>query len=428
MASDDAYFVTAGATLTVTAPGVLGNDTDAEGSTLTASLVSGPVEGSLTLNSDGSFSFDSTGVTASSVTFTYTASDGTATSNVAIVTVTIGNTPPVAADDTGSVSEDTPLVLSAPGVLGNDTDANGDSLTTVARRRPGERDADARHRRLVTYTPDPHFHGTDGFTSQASDGQAASVTASVVITVTPVNDLPAAADDSFEVVENGSLVSSIGVLANDTDADGESLAAVLVAGPSNGSIPLSPDGSFTYTPDFAFVGTDVFTYQASDGTGSSNVATATIVVAAAPRSNSLKAGYCSAAGGILPRAPSPWVSQDLVGLAADDIGFYVDLTISRIDRDLDFLEENDGTLVFVGAGTDIMLVRDDTWQAAFQAGLQYGWFGGVDETDEGIAVALGLLGGVQVATSFWITVNPQIAFADAGDQVYFLHLGANIAF
>ncbi|HYE98282.1 MAG TPA: Ig-like domain-containing protein, partial [Planctomycetota bacterium] len=537
VAGDDAYFVAAGATLNVPAPGVLGNDTDAEGTALTASLVSGPVAGSLTLNVDGSFSFDSTGVMASSVTFTYTASDGTASSNVAVVTVTIGNSPPVASDDTGSVSEDAPLVVSAPGLLGNDTDANGDPLTTTLVAGPTNGTLTLGTDGSYTYTPNADFHGTDGFTYQANDGQAASVTASVVITVTAVNDLPAAADDSFEAVQNSSLVDSIGVLANDTDADGESLAAVLVAGPSHGALTLSPDGSFTYTPDFAFVGTDAFTYQASDGKGPSNVATATILVAARSRSDSLKAGYCSAAvgepgagagaalllgaalvgllavrrraarggaallllacaataaqaqdaavpsrlvlqeeekpaerptleeptttpghdlldfgrleggvrvgvvgfshdfesdpqaaGGILLRAPSPWVSQDLVGLDADDIGFYLDVTISRIDRDLDFLDENDGTLVFVGAGTDITLVRDETWHAAFQAGLQYGWFGDVDETAEGIAVALGLFGGVQVASSFWITVNPQIAFADAGDQIYFLHVGAHLAF
>ena len=72
--------------------------------------------------------------------------------------------------------------------------------------------------------------------------------------------------------------ATTGVLANDTDADGDALTAVLVSTTSNGVLSLSEDGSFTYTPNSGFHGTDQFTYQASDGTLQSATATATITV------------------------------------------------------------------------------------------------------------------------------------------------------
>jgi VCBS repeat-containing protein len=89
VASDDAYAVIGGATLTVVAPGVLGNDSDADGDALTAQLVDAATKGTLTLDTNGALTYtpgeDATGTD----TFTYRAFDGLATSNLATVTITI---------------------------------------------------------------------------------------------------------------------------------------------------------------------------------------------------------------------------------------------------------------------------------------------------------------------------------------------------
>jgi hypothetical protein len=90
-----------------------------------------------------------------------------------------------------------------------------------------------------------------------------------------------AAGGSYTVTEGNTLtvLAASGVLANDTDADGDPLTASLVSGPSNAqSFTLNADGSFTYTPTAAFTGTDTFTYTANDGSLDSNIATATITV------------------------------------------------------------------------------------------------------------------------------------------------------
>ena len=103
--------------------------------------------------------------------------------------------------------------------------------------------------------------------------------AKVTIEVFDPNKAPFAVNDAYSTQVNTTLtVAEPGVLSNDTDDDKDSLTAVLVNGPSNGTVTLNADGSFTYTPNANFTGTDSFTYQAYDGTEYSNVATVTITV------------------------------------------------------------------------------------------------------------------------------------------------------
>ena len=77
---------------------------------------------------------------------------------------------------------------------------------------------------------------------------------------------------------NTTIGAGGGVLANDTDVEGDLLLASLVTGPSHGSLTFHSDGTFTYVPDPNFNGTDTFTYRANDGTDNSNLATVTINV------------------------------------------------------------------------------------------------------------------------------------------------------
>ena len=101
----------------------------------------------------------------------------------------------------------------------------------------------------------------------------------MTINVNATNDAPTAVDDAFTIAEDGTLDLDIagGVLANDTDPDGDALIASLVSGPANGTLTLNADGSLSYTPNANFNGTDTFTYSASDG-GLSDEATVTITV------------------------------------------------------------------------------------------------------------------------------------------------------
>jgi CSLREA domain-containing protein len=190
------------------------------------------------------------------------------------------NVPPLADDDSYDAFEDVPLAVAAPGVLGNDSDANGESLRAVLASAPAHGSLSLELDGSFLYSPDPNFSGSDAFTYVAEDpAGAASNVANVTIAVAPVNDPPFAAGDSYGTSEGTPLtVAAPGVLGNDSDPDSPALNAALLTGPSNGTLSLSPDGSFTYTPNDGFEGTDGFTYQASDGVAASAPANVTIAV------------------------------------------------------------------------------------------------------------------------------------------------------
>ncbi len=94
---------------------------------------------------------------------------------------------------------------------------------------------------------------------------------------------PIAANDAYTTTEGIPLViAAPGLLANDSDADGDSLTAILDTGPATGTLALAADGSLVYTPTLGYTGALTFTYTASDGMALSAPATVTITVAAAP--------------------------------------------------------------------------------------------------------------------------------------------------
>lgn len=191
----------------------------------------------------------------------------------------VENSPPVAQQDSYSVDWNETLTVSAPGVLGNDIDADGDVMTAVLADGPSHGTLQLSPNGSFTYAPGPDYHGTDSFTYRAFDGTAHSALATVSIAVVPPNLPPSAVGDSYSVSWNRTLqVAAPGVLGNDSDPNGDPLTAVWESGPSHGSLTLHANGSFSYTPTTGFVGSDTFRYRASDGALFSEIATVTIDV------------------------------------------------------------------------------------------------------------------------------------------------------
>ncbi len=273
-ATADSYATQRNVTLNITAPGVLANDVDVDtGDTLTAQLGVTTTNGVLTLNADGSFSYVPTAGYSGPDSFTYRAVDA-ANAQSALVTVTLdvvfNNMAPVAVDDAYTVAEDTTLVIpQATGVLANDTDPELSTLSAARISGPTPGGAlTLNSNGSFSFTPPLHASGDFTFTYQASDGSLPSNTATVTITVTPVNDAPVAVNDGpYTVAEEGVLTVPVatGVLANDTDVENNVLSAVLDTAPTKGLLTLNPDGSFGYTPFANEVGADSFTYKADDG-------------------------------------------------------------------------------------------------------------------------------------------------------------------
>ncbi|MEE8471513.1 MAG: Ig-like domain-containing protein [Dehalococcoidia bacterium] len=125
---------------------------------------------------------------------------------------------------------------------------------------------------------DPNLAGGSSVQNSATITSDQSPQTAVVIT-TIANQPPVAVDDAYTAYEDITLtVTAPGVLGNDSDPDNGAVTALLESGPSNGTLTLNSDGSFTYTPGLGFTGTDTFTYRAYDGAAVSNVATVTITV------------------------------------------------------------------------------------------------------------------------------------------------------
>jgi hypothetical protein len=125
----------------------------------------------------------------------------------------------------------------------------------------------------LVYTPNADYHGTDSFTFNATYG-AASVPATVSITVNPVNDLPVAVGQSVNTNEDTARAITLSA----SDRDGDALGYVIVSGPAHGALS-GAGANLIYTPAANYNGSDGFSFKASDGTDASNIATVTIAVA-----------------------------------------------------------------------------------------------------------------------------------------------------
>lgn len=272
-AANNAYATDEDVPLSVPAPGILGNDNDADGDTIIPILVSGVSNGNLVLHPNGSFTYTPGEDFNGSDSFTYKANDSAANSNTATVTITVNSVNDAPKADangpyTGTIGQ--PVQFDASG----STDVDG-TITTYAWDF-GDGDTGS--------GPNPtHIYTTiDTFTvvlTVTDNNGASDVDESTANIKDAPNQAPAAGDNAYTTNEDAALsVNAPGVLANDNDPDGDPISAVLVSNAANGSVSLYPDGDFVYFPNADYYGTDSFTYKAYDGEDYSNTATVTLTV------------------------------------------------------------------------------------------------------------------------------------------------------
>lgn len=298
--------------------------------------------GNLILNGDGSYTYavDNTNATVNSLsngqslteTFTYTITDkdGDTSSNTLTLTINGRNDPPNAVNDGIFITtEDTPLT-NIP-VLGNDSDPENNPLTvTSATISPEEGRVTINADGTLNFFPATNFNGTAVITYTISDGQGGTDTATVTITVSPVNDPPVAVNDTGHSPDGRPV--TVVVLDNDTDIDGTPLTVSKIAGVPvvpgeivtipEGVVTLNTDGTLTFAPNAGVQGNVVFSYEISDGNG--GTATADVAITVVPEPT------------VFPQGP--WTSVFLDYTLFGDQGYYPydDTDISFIRQPIPF--------------------------------------------------------------------------------------------
>jgi VCBS repeat-containing protein len=305
--------------LTVSYSGFVNGDT-------AASLATPPTPTTTATAASGVGTYPITATGAVSANYAISYVNGTLTVTPAMLTITANN-------ETRAYGAANPaLTVSYSGFVNGDTAASltpPPSVTTTA-----------------TTTSPP---GTYPIT--ASGAVSANYTMSYVngtLTI-EASSAPVAANDSYATNEDTQLtVPALGVLSNDTDVDGATLTAIVVAGPAHGTLTLSANGSFTYMPASNYNGADSFTYKANDGTLDSNVSTVTIAVNAVNDAPSFTKGADQA----LNEDPGPrsiaWATNVSAG-PADEAGQILNFVVSNNNTGLFAVQPTitpDGTLTF----------------------------------------------------------------------------------
>ncbi|MCV0400970.1 MAG: tandem-95 repeat protein [Nitrosopumilus sp.] len=183
---------------------------------------------------------------------------------------------PTAVDDSYSVDEDSLLTVFPDGILFNDSDVGNDFFSIIL-TNTGFGILALNQNGTFTYQPNENFSSTDSFTYALNNGTHNSNNATVTITVNPINDAPVALDDLAETQQNVPI--RIHVLENDSDVEDDSLNIILEVDPSITMGNATLDGSdVLFTPQANFVGKTSFSYRASDGDKTSNLANVTITI------------------------------------------------------------------------------------------------------------------------------------------------------
>ena len=253
-----------------TAPGVLGDDFGP--STISAQLSGTPEGGSVMLAPSGAYTFTPNVGHCGPASFKYKAFDGVAVSNEATVNIVV-NCVPDAVSDTVSVVEDTVTTIT---VLSNDTDPEGQplSMTAVTQAANGTV-AIVAGGMAVNYTPAANFFGSDSFTYTIRDARGDTDTATVNLTVTPVNDPPSFVLNSDQTVGEDAGPQTVSGLATAMSAgplnESSQALSFLIGNTNNALFSAQPavdaDGVLTYTPAANAYGSATVTVRIHDDGG-----------------------------------------------------------------------------------------------------------------------------------------------------------------
>ncbi len=263
--------------------------TDADGDSVTFAKSTDPAHGTVVVSADGTYVYTPSKDFNGEDSFVILADDGNTVNHVGYatvyITVTPDGDPPIAGDDSITIDEDTPSVIP---VLDNDSDPDasyGDKISIYRISTPAHGTAVVDDGGIL-YTPAADYNGTDSFTYTITDLDGKMDTASVSITINPVNDTPRGGNDTATVLEDHSV--TIDAAANDdvdetTNPTLEDVTITQVDDPAHGTAVIDAGlKTITYTPDANWFSPtnepEVFYYTATDSSGKSAQFSITVTV------------------------------------------------------------------------------------------------------------------------------------------------------
>ncbi|HHX8705895.1 TPA: tandem-95 repeat protein [Vibrio diabolicus] len=345
VAGPTSYTIDEDSVLTFSESQILANASDIEGDVELVGISYEGSDGIFTVNGDGTCSFAPNENFNGQVQLDVTIQDengATVDTHINVDVLPI-NDPPVSGDLAYTINEDSSITLSQEQLLAKAGDIDSENLEAINLSTDDNATIQYNDDGSYTITPDENYNGDLDLTFDIIDNDGGSVQVGLDITVNPVNDLPQAQDQQFTVEEDGTLLFTDADLlegASDIDGDDLSIENVLYTG-ADGVLTDNGDGTYSFAPNENFNGDVQFTFDVSDGTGSTP---AFIDVSVTPVNDPLVAGSTSYT--VQEDGQITISDEQLLANSSDVEGDVALANVSYSGNDGSFVDNGDGTYTF----------------------------------------------------------------------------------
>ncbi|HHF0544021.1 TPA: tandem-95 repeat protein [Vibrio alginolyticus] len=345
VAGPTSYTIDEDSVLTFSESQILANASDIEGDVELVGISYEGSDGIFTVNGDGTCSFAPNENFNGQVQLDVTIQDengATVDTHINVDVLPI-NDPPVSGDLAYTINEDSSITLSQEQLLAKAGDIDSENLEAINLSTDDNATIQYNDDGSYTITPDENYNGDLDLTFDIIDNDGGSVQVGLDITVNPVNDLPQAQDQQFTVEEDGALLFTDADLlegASDIDGDDLSIENVLYTG-ADGVLTDNGDGTYSFAPNENFNGDVQFTFDVSDGTGSTP---AFIDVSVTPVNDPPVAGSTSYT--VQEDGQITISDEQLLANSSDVEGDVALANVSYSGNDGSFVDNGDGTYTF----------------------------------------------------------------------------------
>ncbi|MDH5925794.1 tandem-95 repeat protein [Vibrio lentus] len=375
VAGATSYQMNEDGTITLSPEQLIANSSDVDGEVSLDSVSYSGADGILVQNEDGSVTFAPNENFNGDINLDVTVidDDGATAQTTAGIEVIAVNDAPVAGNVAYSVDEDGSITLSQEQLLANASDVDGDALIASNLSAGDNATVTANDDGSFTITPDADFNGDIDLSFDVSDGLE-TVQAGVDLTVNPVNDLPTAADQSFTVEEDGTLIfTDADLLAGAADIDGDDLSITDVSYTgAEGVFTDNGDGTYSFAPNENFNGDVNLGFTVFDGTETvdANIDVTVTDVNDAPVAGSTS--YQMNEDGTITISP-----EQLIANSSDVDGEVSLESVTYTGSDGALVQNDDGSVTFTPSenfngdiSLDVVVTDDDGATATTTAGIE----------------------------------------------------------